>query len=101
MRRLEMNGTVVWLAWSLLLAAMAAGCHGDTNQGGGADKGHAVPNGSPQQVHQPVPTPPTADQVEPSSPQAILGGTSTTQPGARSATGQTQRPRHGSASPQR
>lgn len=88
MRRVEMNGTVAWLVFALLIAALASGCHGDTNQGGGAEKGHAAPGGTPQQVQQPVPTPPTADQVAPSSPRAVLGGTSTTQPVAQGTTGQ-------------
>ena len=78
--RIEVNGTVAWLVFALLIAALAGGCHGDSNQGGGADKGHAAPAGTPQQVQQPVPTPPTADQVDPSSPQAVIHGTSTTQP---------------------
>ncbi len=76
--RWDWNGTMAWMMWSLLIVALATGCHSDTNQGGGADKGHAVPAGTPQQTQQAVPTPPSADRIDPNSPQAVLHGTTTT-----------------------
>lgn len=76
--RWDWNGTMAWLIWSLLIMALATGCHSDTSQGGGADKGHAAPAGTPQQVQQPVPSVPSADRIDPSSPRAVLHGTRTT-----------------------
>lgn len=64
-----------------LLSAGLTSCHADTNQGGGADRGHAATAKPTASQHAPIPTPPSADRVDPNSPQAILDGTSTTRPG--------------------
>jgi hypothetical protein len=80
-RNHRING-VVRAGCLLVLALALPGCHGDTAQGGGTDTGHAARQGTPQQVQQPVPTPPTADQIDPDSPRAVLNGTSTTEPQA-------------------
>ncbi len=76
---------------ALVLLFGMTGCHGDTDQGGGTDRGGAT---KPAARQQPPSTsmPPTADQVDPSSPRAVLGGTSTTQPATGSGQGQANSP---------
>ncbi len=68
-----------WAGGALVGVVLLGGCHGGTTQGGGTDKGQASRPAAQPTAAQPVPTPPTADQISPSSPQAVLDGTSTTQ----------------------
>lgn len=74
------NATTICLLFSLLLTEVAAGCHGDTDQGGATDRAHASQPATRAAPAPKVPTPPSADQMDPDSPRAVLNGTSTTQP---------------------
>ena len=63
-----------------LACSMLGGCRNPGEEGQNQTHTQTTPD-NPHQVRQGnVPTPPTADQVSPSSPTAVLGGTSTTQP---------------------
>ena len=64
------------LAVTLLTASLALGCRNPGGEGQGQT--HTPTTFDNQKSAQrTVPTPPTADQVDPSSPRAVLGGTST------------------------
>ncbi len=70
------------------------GCHSDTSQGGGQDRGRSgTSNVQQHPTPQPNPVPanvPSADQMDPNSPKAVLNGTSTTTQPTQGATGSTQ-----------
>ena len=66
----------------LLIVASSAftGCGNPGSEGQGQTHTPVTPNNQRAAPRQAVPTPPTADQIDPSSPRAVLGGTSTTNP---------------------
>lgn len=84
MRRIMAGGSARGWVVTVLLAGLLTGCHADTAQGGAQERGSAGTSSPkqnpPRQGAGTTPTPPTADQVDPSSPRAVIDGTSTTQP---------------------
>ena len=76
-----------WLLYAAFgVSSLLAGCHSAGN--GAAQQRDPAPSFHPGRI----PTPPTADQIDPNSPAAVLHGTSTTQSqprGARGASGST------------
>ncbi|MGI4828226.1 MAG: hypothetical protein ACRYFU_08560 [Janthinobacterium lividum] len=64
----------------LIAASPLTGCRNPGAEGQGQTNTPAT-NDNQKALHpQKVPTPPTADQIDPNSPKAVLGGTSTTSP---------------------
>ena len=68
------------LAGSLLLFSGFAGCRNPGEEGQGQTHTQTTPDNQSRPQQPAVPTPPSADQISPDSPSAVLNGTSTTQP---------------------
>ena len=66
----------------LFAFTLLAGCRNPGEEGQGQTHTAIAPHNHPSQSPANVATPPTEDRIDPSSPKAVLGGTSATQPTA-------------------